>query len=597
MVHFDNRAAANRAMPTGPSSVVVARELNLLRKEILIAVDHDETRGAVLEDGVLVEIYIERPLAQRVVGNIYKGRVEDVLPGMQAAFVNIGLERNAFLYVDDAHPLKFADDDDDDALPDNLSKASIRDLLREGQEVIVQVTKEATGGKGARITRNLTLPGRFLVLMPGVDYIGVSRKITDEKERDRLKRLAARIKPRHAGLIVRTVAEGSGEKELARDVKFLTNLWRDIRRRARRVKAPALLHRDPGLIYSLIRDYLTGEVDRIAIEGRQEFQTAQELVRAFAPELEDRLELYQGRGKSLFEAYGINEEIEKALKRRVWLKSGGYIVIDQTEALTVIDVNTGKYVGTDDLQDTVYRTNLEAAEEIARQLRLRDIGGIIVVDFIDMESPRRRQRVVKMLEKAVARERTKATVLGITQLGLVEMTRKKGRKNLRDLLTRECPYCEGQGRVFSEESMARRVRHEIRKILRNSSAEAILIEVHPSVASLVIGPSGANLKELERDTGRTIYVRGSDDCHLEEMKLKALGSQLEVEEQALPVRSGEVIQVQVEEPHSSNAYDGIARLQGYVIDIEGAGNRVGETVKIEITRAFRTYAKAKLVEN
>lgn len=567
--------------------------MNPLKKEILVTVDHDETRGAVLEDGLLVEIFIERPLAQRVVGNIYKGKVTDVLPGMQAAFVNIGLERNAFLYVDDAHPLRFTDDDG--VPPDQPAKASIKDLLREGQDVIVQVVKESTGTKGARITRNLTLPGRFVVLMPGVDYIGVSRKITDENERERLKQIAARIKPKHAGLIVRTVAEGRGERDLAHDVKFLRNLWAEIQRKAKKAKAPELLYRDPGLIYRLIRDSLTDNVTKIVIDDLQEYQTAVELVRAFAPEFRDRIELYQGRGKSLFDTYGINEEIDKALKKRVWLKSGGYIVIDQTEALTVIDVNTGKYVGTDNLQDTVYQTNLEAAEEIARQLRLRDIGGIIIVDFIDMESPRRRQRVVKMLEKAVARERTKVTVLGITQLGLVEMTRKKGRKNLRDLLTRECPYCEGQGRVLSEESMARRVRHELRRILRNSDGEAILVEVHPSVASLVIGPGGANLKELERETGRSIYVRGSDDCHLEEMKLKALGSRSEVESLAMPVKCGEIIELEVEEPHAANDWDGIARLHGYVIDIEGAGNRVGEKVKVEITRAFRTYAKAKMV--
>ncbi|HEX6987999.1 MAG TPA: ribonuclease E/G, partial [Bacillota bacterium] len=294
--------------------------------------------------------------------------------------------------------------------------------------------------------------------------------------------------------------------------------------------------------------------------------------------------------------HGLNEEIDKALKKRVWLPSGGYIVIDQTEALTVIDVNTGKFVGTHDLQDTVYRTNLEAVDEIARQIRLRDIGGIIVADFIDMESPRHRHRVVRALERAVARDRTKTTVLGITQLGLVEMTRKKGRRNLLDLLTRECPYCDGRGRVLTEESQARRIRREIKRILRNTNHEAILIEVHPSVASLLIGAGGSNLRELERETGKSIYIKGSEACHVEEMNLRALGTRAEVEEQALPVKTGDVIELKVEEPHVSNAWDGIARVEGYVIDIEGAGNRVGEKVTVEITRAFRTYAKARVVQ-
>ncbi|MFO7245431.1 MAG: Rne/Rng family ribonuclease [Thermaerobacter sp.] len=565
-----------------------------MKKEILVSVEHDETRGAILEDGRLVDVFIERPLAQRVVGNIYKGRVENVLPGMQAAFVNIGLERNAFLHVDDAHPVKMEGDEDEP--PEDLKGKTINDLLRVGQEVVVQVVKEAVGTKGARITRNLTIPGRYLVLMPGVDYVGVSRKISDEAERERLKRIAQSVKPPGLGLIVRTVAEGRSEEDIARDAKFLLRVWSDIQRKNRQQRAPSILYKDMGLVYRLLRDFMTDEVTRFAIDSRAEYQQAQELLEIFAPEQKDRLEFFHGKGRSLFEVYGLNEEIDRALKKRVWLPSGGYIVIDQTEALTVIDVNTGKFVGTHDLQDTVYRTNMEAVDEIARQIRLRDIGGIIVIDFIDMESPRHRHRVVRALERAVARDRTKTTVLGITQLGLVEMTRKKGRKNLLDLLTRECPYCDGRGRVLTEESQARRVRREIKRILRSTNHEAILVEVHPSVASLLIGAGGSNLKELERETGKSIYIKGSEACHIEEMNLRALGSKAEVEEQALPVKAGDVIELKVEEPHVSNSWDGIARVEGYVIDIEGAGNRVGETVTVEITRAFRTYAKARIVQ-
>lgn len=566
-----------------------------MKKQILVSVEHDETRGAVLEEGRLVATYIERPLAQRVVGNIYKGRVENVLPGMQAAFVNIGLERNAFLHVDDAHPLKVGDSEDEP--PEDLRGATINKLLKVGQEVIVQVTKEAIGNKGARVTRHLTIPGRYLVLMPGVDYVGVSRKIADAGERERLKKIAQKIKPRGVGFIVRTVAEDRPERDLARDAKFLLHVASEISRKAKRTRAPSLLYKDQGLVYRLIRDFMNEDVESFTIDARQEFEAAQALMAVFAPELKKRLTFFHSRERdqTLFEMHGINEEIETALKRRVWLQSGGYIVIDQTEALTVIDVNTGKYVGTHNLQDTVYRTNMEAVDEIARQLRLRDIGGIIVVDFIDMESLAHRNRVVRALERAVASDRTRTTVLGITALGLVEMTRKKGRKNLLDLLTRECPYCDGRGRVETEESVARRVRREIKRILRNTAHEAILIQVHPSVASLLIGAGGTNLKELERETGRSIYVKGSDECHLEEMNLLALGTKAEVEAQALPVRSGDVIELQVEETHVANAWDGIARVEGYVIDIEGAGHRVGEKLTVEITRAYRTYAKGRIV--
>ncbi|MFS8640300.1 MAG: Rne/Rng family ribonuclease [Symbiobacteriaceae bacterium] len=566
-------------------------------KEILVTVESDEARVAVLEDDRLVEIYLERPSTQRIVGNIYKGRVENVLPGMQAAFVNIGLERNAFLYVDDALPRGVEDEDGTPAgqRAGDAKRPAISDVLKVGQEVIVQIVKEPTGTKGARVTRHLTIPGRLLVLMPGVDYVGVSRRIQDEQERQRLKQLAQSLQPPGAGLIVRTAAAGRGEQELRGDVEYLTRLWADIQHQARRERAPVLLYKDLGLIYRVVRDLFTPEVDRLVIDDPVEYRRVLELLAAFASPLRDRVELYRDPEIGLFEKYGINEEIERALKRRVWLKSGGYIVIDQTEALTVIDVNTGKFVGSKNLADTVFRTNLEAAAEIARQLRLRDIGGIIVIDFIDMDEPGHRQRVVQELERHLARDHTRATVLGITALGLVEMTRKKGRRSLLEQLTRECPYCEGRGRVLSEETAARRVRREIKRILRNSTSEAILVEVHPSVAALLIGAGGANLRELERETGRSVFIRGRDDLHLEAMNLVALGSRAEVERQALPVHTGQVLRLEVQERHATNAADGIARVEGYVIDIEGAGDRVGETVEVEITRTFRTYARARIV--
>lgn len=565
-----------------------------MRKEILVTVDLDETRAAILEDGELVEVFIERPVHQRIVGNIYKGKVENVLPGMQAAFVDIGLERNSFLYVDDALPGR-EQIEGEEVVPQPSRKLTIKEIVKPGQEIIVQVAKEPIGTKGARVTRNLTLPGRFLVLMPQVDYIGVSRRITDERERERLKNLAQKVKPEGMGLIVRTVAEGAGEDELARDAAFLERLWERVSAKAESVKAPSLVHRDLSLVHRLVRDGLDDTVSLFMIDDREAYQRALEVLEFQASDLKERLKLYTRTDQSLFDFYGVEMELEKGLKRRVWLKSGGYLVIDQTEALTAIDVNTGKFVGTTNLADTVFKTNLEAAKEIAHQLRLRDIGGIIIIDFIDMEITEHQQRVIKTLEEELKRDRTRANVLGLTQLGLVEMTRKKSRQNLDEALTRPCHYCDGRGKLLSEETMAHRVRAEIRRILKQSSSEALLMEVHPSVAALLIGPGGANLRELEKELARTIFIRGNSEVHLEAMSLKVLGTKEEVEERALPVKTGDLIDLRVDEAHATNPTDGIARMDGYVIDIENGGPMVGKVVKTKIIKAFRTYAKGRLV--
>ncbi|MCG0240014.1 MAG: Rne/Rng family ribonuclease, partial [Firmicutes bacterium] len=559
-----------------------------MSKEILVTVDIDETRAAVRENGELVELYIERPVQQRLVGNIYKGRVQNVLPGMQAAFVEIGLERNSFLYVDDALPPELADSPE-------ARRLSIKDVLRSGDEILVQVVKEPIGTKGARVTRHITLPGRYLVLMPNMEYVGVSRRIEDEKERERLRALAAAVRPPGMGLIVRTVAEGAQLEELQRDVEFLVRLWERIQARARTQHAPALIHRDLGLVDRIVRDLLDHDVDQLIIDSRAEYDRILELLELTEPQLKDRVRLYTRTDATLFDYYGVEPEIEKALRRRVWLKSGGYIVIDRTEALTVVDVNTGKYVGSTSLADTVLRTNLEAAREIARQLRLRDIGGIIVIDFIDMERADHQQQVLRTLEEELKKDRARAQVLGLTQLGLVEVTRKKSGQTLDEILTRPCPICEGRGRVPGEETVARRVRAEIRRILKTSASEALLMEVNPAVASLLIGPGGANLRELERELGKAIYIRGNAALKVDETQIRALGSRAEVEARALPVRPGQVLELEVEEPHVHNPGDGIARVDGYVVDIEGAGGLVGQRVRVEITRAFRTYARARLL--
>src|SRR5665647_1210616 len=359
-------------------------------KEILVNIGEEETRVAVLEDKLLVEIFIERSINQRLVGNIFKGRVENVLPGMQAAFVNIGLEKNAFLYVEDAMPANSPDGNGHDSY---TLGANICDILKQGQEILVQIVKEPIGTKGPRVTTHITLPGRYLVLMPTVDYIGISRRIESEKERERLKDLAARVKPEGMGVIVRTVAEGVEEEELHQDIALLTKLWRKILSRSAHGTVPNVVHRDLELVQRILRDVFTEDVDRLILDSRYEYEKVLELQDISNPRL--KIKVFLDERESIFEEYGIEQEIERALNHKIWLKCGGYLVIDQAEALTAIDVNTGKYVGTTNLEDTVLKTNLEAAREIAHQLRLRKIGGIVIVDFIDMSQEEHRSEVLK----------------------------------------------------------------------------------------------------------------------------------------------------------------------------------------------------------
>ncbi|MGC8488692.1 MAG: Rne/Rng family ribonuclease [Clostridia bacterium] len=552
-------------------------------KELLLNFGTRYSRLAVLEDSQLVEFYIERDEGDQAAGNIYKGRVENVLPGMRAAFVNVGLDKNAFLYVDDA------------AAPEKGARhRPIQEVLKVGQDIIVQVVKEPIGTKGARITTNLSLPGRYVVLTPYSETIGVSRRIEDPVERDRLRTIAEKIRPRGMGIIVRTVAQGASQRALQRDLAYLRRLLARVRHKAKITREPGILHREVGLIMRTVRDQLDDSVDRFIVDDPQAFERAQDVVTSLSPQHKDRLQLWQDE-RPLFEVRGVEAELDRAVKRRIWLKCGGYLVIDETEALTVIDVNTGKNVGTTDLADTVLQTNREAAVEIARQLRLRDISGIVLVDFIDMETEEHQADVIRTFQRALKSDRTRVTVLGLTRLGLLEMTRKKVHESLLSQLTRMCGDCEGRGRVLSEEVVAQRLRERITDRLRESGAEAILAEAHPSVASHLIGPGGANLRELERSTGRSVYIRGAADCTSEELRVRVLGTRQEVERQAFPVREGERLKIMVEERHATNSKNGIARVEGYVIDIEGAGHRVGERVEIEVQRALRTFATAKLV--
>ena len=559
-------------------------------REIVINVGEEETRAAMLEDRVSVEIFIERSVTQRLVGNIYKGRVENVLPGMQAAFVDIGLEKNAFLYVEDALPSRSPDGQGGGS----ALGANICDILKHGQEIIVQIVKEPIGTKGPRVTTHITLPGRYLVLMPTVDYIGISRRIENEKERERLKELAARVKPEGMGVIVRTVAEGVLEDDLAQDIMLLNKLWRKIVQRAGHGPVPNLLHRDLELIQRLLRDVFTEDVNRLTIDSRYEYEKILDLLDITGSRLKFKVVLDER--EDIFRDYGIDLELEKSLKRKVWLKCGGYIVIDQAEALTAIDVNTGKFVGSTNLEDTVLRTNLDAAAEIARQLRLRNLGGIIIVDFIDMQKEEHRQQVLQVLEDEIKKDKTKTNILGITQLGLVEMTRKKVRPSMGEVMQRPCPYCEGRGKVLSEETVGIHFKNQIYQMARQTSADTILVEANPLVAARLIGSGGANLRELEHRTGKNLYIRGSQGQHIESVSLRPLYDQADIQTQTLAVQAGQILDVRVEEPHVTNINDGIARVDGFILDIEGAGSLVGESVLVEVTKVYRTYAKARIVK-
>ena len=556
-----------------------------MEQKIVVNYEHKETRVALLEDGRVAEVYVERPLQQRMVGNIYKGLVENVLPGMQAAFVNIGEERNAFLYVDEVPQAK-NEDSPGERMP-------IQRLLTIGEEILVQVMKEPFGSKGARLTGSITLPGRYLVLMPGMNYVGVSRRINSQDERERLKREMEELKPEGVGVIVRTAAEWIDEESLKNDLQFLLMLWKTILTQYKNEKSPALLHHDVALIYRIVRDLFNDRISQFLIDNEQEYDRVLEILDVLSPHLKNKVYYYRSQ-EPIFERFCIEEEIEHSLNRIVWLRCGGYLVFDETEALTVIDVNTGKHTGRVNLEETIYKTNLEAAAEIAKQIRIRDIGGIIIVDLIDMVSHTHRKKVLEYLREEMSRDRTKSQVLGITNLGLVEISRKKVRQGLSASMHQPCSYCYGKGKVLSPEAVCSRVERELKKNLHNSNVEAVLVEMNSEVAALMIGSGGLYLKKLEAETGKNIFIRGSDNLHVEKYTILMSGKFNEVERHALPVEENGVYRVRVEEPHASHPERGIARLHGYILDIEEAGELVGEEVLVMIKETSRTFAKAIL---
>ena len=417
-----------------------------LKEEILINVTPSEVRAALLENGVLQEVYVERTARRGLISNIYKGRALRVLPGMQAAFIDIGLDRTAFLHASDIAKGKVPENGDD--VP------NIRDLVREGDEIMVQVVKDPLGNKGARLTTYITLPSRHLVLLPRSDSVGVSARIEDEDERERLRRLVEELLAENdlaCGAIVRTVAEGADREALAADLRYLLRLWSVVQERCSKRSVKTLVHEDLSLPLRVLRDMVTGDVERVLVDSESDFGAMQEFADTYLPDAAPAIELYRRR-RPIFDLHGIEDEIRKSLDRNIALKSGGYLIFDQTEAMTTIDVNTGGYVGHRNLEETIYRTNLEAAVTIARQLRLRNLGGIIITDFIDMEEAAHRDNVLQVLEQALSRDHARHQITPVSPLGLVEMTRKRTRESLQHVLCEDCPSCEGRGFVMTAET-------------------------------------------------------------------------------------------------------------------------------------------------
>ncbi len=496
-----------------------------MKREILISATPQETRVAILEDDVLVELMVDRPDTERIVGDIYLGQVEAVLPGIQAAFVDIGTEKAAFLHVSDVARDAAADEDEDEDEGEVESKARryppIQELIQKGQRVIVQVSKEPIGTKGPRVTTQISLPGRFLVYMPDSKHIGVSRKIEDREERARLRALAREILPEDAGgVIIRTVGEELTREIFERELKTLLNTWKKIQRRARRARPPVLIHREAKLTSGILRDVFSAKVDALIIDSKDVYNEVKQYLQGVDPELLSRVHLYT-EAIPLFDKYGIEDAIREAFQRRVDLPSGGYIIIEPTEALVSIDVNTGRYTGRKDPEKTILRTNLDAAREIARQLRLRDVGGIIVCDFIDMESRANQDRVLQELRTYLNRDRARTRAFQVSELGLVEMTRQRVRPPLFQSLTEPCMHCGGTGRVFTPDTVVRRIERAIRRVSVEGSERRITIRVHPQVALHILEEEPGLLRRLQKSFRLDLDLRDDPLMRQDEFRLLA----------------------------------------------------------------------------
>lgn len=481
--------------------------------ELLINVTPNETRIALLDTGVLKEVHVEREARRGLVGNIYKGRVIRVLPGMQSAFVDIGLDKAAFLHASDivSHTECVDESEKKQFIVKNISE-----LVREGQDIIVQVVKDPIGTKGARLTTDITLPSRYLVFMPENSHVGVSQRIESEDERSRLKELVTPYCDELGGFIVRTASEGATEAELKQDAEFLKRLWRKVMERKSKYTTRSMLYGELALAQRVLRDFVGTQIDLIRIDSKQVFQDVKTFTEEFMPEFTDRVTLYQGN-LPLFDSYGVEEGIQRALDKRVNLKSGGYLIIEQTEAMTTIDINTGAFVGHRNLEETIFNTNVEATQTIAHQLQLRNLGGIIIIDFIDMQLEEHRERVLQSLREALAKDRVKTNVNGFTQLGLVEMTRKRTRESLEHILCTDCPACRGKGSVKTVETIGYEIVREIVRINHQYDSAQFLVYAARTVADYLIDEEKSGiLAQLEMFIGKEVKIKTEPFYHQEQ---------------------------------------------------------------------------------
>jgi ribonuclease G len=594
-----------------------------LKKQVLVSVDRAETRVALMEaSGTpaasrsaaarkssaakrapkgpeagyrVAELYIERRGGRSIVGNIYKGKVDNVLPGLEAAFVDIGLEKNGFLHVDEI------------VLPGVETPRrgrgagggrKISDLLKPGQEIVVQVVKDPLKTKGARLSMELTIAGRYMVYAPTGEGVGVSRRLED-KERERLRRQTSGLVLDGGGVIVRTAAHGAMRADFERELKYLHKLHEVLDKRVKETVAPDLVFQEADLSVRVVRDIFSAHFERAIVDDEQQYHRLVSFFTRTAPELVERVELWQER-EPLFEAYKVDKAIEGVLSRRVDLPSGGYLIIDYAEALTVIDVNSGSFIGRGKgggLEDTITKTNLEAAEEVVNQLRLRDIGGIIVIDFIDMARARNRDAVMKTLRKTLDEDRTKTFTAEISKLGLVEMTRQNVTEGVREIMTRACPTCEGEGVIRSEETIAIEFERKLRDVaVEHPDAEAFLVQANPRVSTQFTGHGSRVLHALEAQTGKSFLFEGSEGLALDHFAITFVGTRAEVEERALPFRQGDEVLVEIVEPHMYDVDDAVAKIDGYIISIAGAAAFVGEKRMVRIDEVGRTAATALLLD-
>ena len=506
------------------------------RKEIIINYTPREIRIAILEDKDLVEFLIEREDSKRTVGGVYLGRVNAVIPGIQAAFVDIGQEKAAFLHVSDVATGSLDPDlfeDADFEMPNGRKRGEyppIENLLKKGQEILVQVRKEAIGTKGPRVSSQLSLPGRYAVLMPNLDHMGVSKQIDSRRERQRLRAIVKKYRPQECAVIVRTAGNGVGEDQLRDDIRVLEKRWREIQKKVERAAPPTLVHEDVDITLFALRDLFTEGVDQIVIDNREEHERLRKYLGTFAPDLASRVKLYSEK-QPIFDKYDIEEDIEKTLERKIWLRKGGYIVIEHTEALVSIDVNTGRFTGRKNQEDTILETNLIAAREIARQLRLRDIGGIIVVDFIDMEREENRKKVFNEFRSAMRRDRSRARVSQISDLGLIEVSRKRVRPSLLHYYSDECPYCTGSGKILSLQSMAMKIEHWIRRVGSGRHINGMQFRVNPVLGIFLREEREENLRELSERHRLQIVIVDDPRLHREEFEIFTLDGRKDLKAQ------------------------------------------------------------------